>query len=68
MRGEKAFLKNVEPEDFLDKGSSNLEKIGIAELFVQSTWRMDVADDRKTSPLGHIQRRGAGSPVTFIIT
>lgn len=46
MRGEKAFLKNVEPEDFLDKDSSDLEKIGIAELFVQSTWRMNVVDDR----------------------
>lgn len=38
MRGHKAFFDNVRPEDFDSGSRANARKVGIAELWSQSTW------------------------------
>lgn len=38
IRGAKAFLKDVAPDDFLDDAQLGVEKIGIADLWSDSTW------------------------------
>lgn len=39
IRGTKAFLRNVTPDDFIDDAPHGIEKVGIAELWASSTWR-----------------------------
>ena len=56
IRGTKAFLKDVTPDDFLDDAPLGVEKIGIADLWSDSTWRegeteRDVALERSASSL-----------------
>lgn len=38
MRGHKAFVEEVEPEDFDPEGDPSVERLGMAELWAQSTW------------------------------
>lgn len=38
MRGQEAFANSVTPEDFTEDRFENAEKIGIAELWAESTW------------------------------
>ncbi len=38
IRGAKAFLRDVTPDDFSDDNLSGVKKIGIAELWADSTW------------------------------
>lgn len=38
IRGAKAFLRDVAPDDFLDDAPLGAEKIGIADLWADSTW------------------------------
>lgn len=38
LRGDKAFLRDVTPDDFLDDTPPGAEKIGIADLWSDSTW------------------------------
>lgn len=39
IRGTKAFLNDVTPEDFMDDTPLGVEKIGIADLWSDSTWK-----------------------------
>ncbi len=39
IRGAKAFLRDVTPEDFLESNPLGAKKLGIAELWFDSTWR-----------------------------
>lgn len=39
IRGVKAFLRDVTPDDFLDDAPLGVEKIGIADLWSDSTWK-----------------------------
>ena len=39
IRGQDAFAEEVEPDDFSDDTSSYETKLGIAELWAESTWR-----------------------------
>lgn len=45
MRGEKAFFEKVRPEDF-DVLPQGVERLGISELWMQSTWYDDEEDGR----------------------
>ena len=38
LRGAKAFFRDVTPDDFLYEAPSGAEKIGIADLWADSTW------------------------------
>ena len=38
IRGAKAFLRDVTPDDFLDDAPLGVKKIGIADLWSESTW------------------------------
>ncbi len=40
LRGIKAFLENLSPSDFTENGPLGATKIGIAELFLDSTWEV----------------------------
>lgn len=56
IRGARAFLRNVAPDDFINDDPHDTEKIGIAELWSSSTWRegeveRDVARERSASSL-----------------
>ena len=39
MRGQKAFAQSVTPDDFRDASPDNMTKVGIAELWAESTCR-----------------------------
>lgn len=56
IRGAKAFLAHVTPDDFSDNGPQDIEKVGIAELWYSSIWRegeieRDVAREHSASSL-----------------
>lgn len=40
MRGQKAFAQNVIPDDFSNAVPDNMTKLGIAELWAESTWEI----------------------------
>lgn len=44
IRGAKAFLRDVTPDDFLDNTLPGAKKIGIVDLWVDSTWEKDVTE------------------------
>lgn len=43
MRGQDAFVHEVDPADFSDDGEPFETKIGIAELWAESTWREGIS-------------------------
>lgn len=48
IRGTKAFLRDVGPDDFSDDNPLGPKKVGFAELWAESTWTKGV-DDRNVS-------------------
>ena len=44
LRGAKAFFKNVNPEDFLNVAFPGFVKIGIADLWADSTWEEGMSE------------------------
>lgn len=55
-RGAKAFLRDVTRDDFLDDAPQGVEKIGIADLWSDSTWEegeteRDVNLERAEKPM-----------------
>lgn len=46
IRGHKAFAKSVKPEDFAEDTAQGVERIGIADLWAQSTWSSLVPGSR----------------------
>ncbi|WP_033506619.1 hypothetical protein [Bifidobacterium pullorum] len=55
MRGQKAFAQSVTPDDFSDASPDNMTKMGIAELWAESTWN----DGRSTRNIA-LERSVAG--------
>lgn len=44
IRGAKAFFRDITPDDFLDEAPLGAEKIGIADLWADSTWEKGVTE------------------------
>lgn len=44
LRGHDAHLQELTPDDFLDEPVPGLEKLGIAELWAESTWELGWSD------------------------
>lgn len=55
MRGQKAFAQSLTPDDFSDASPDNMTKMGIAELWAESTWN----DGRSTRNIA-LERSVAG--------
>ena len=55
IRGQKAFAQSVTPDDFNDASPDNMTKLGIAELWAESTWN----DGRSTRNIA-LERSVAG--------
>lgn len=55
MRGQKAFAQSVTPDDFRDASPDDMTKVGIAELWTESTWN----DGRSTRKIA-LERSVAG--------
>ena len=55
IRGQKAFAQSLTPDDFSDASPDNMTKMGIAELWAESTWN----DGRSTRNIA-LERSVAG--------
>ena len=62
MRGQKAFAQSVTPDDFNDASPDNMTKLGIAELWAESTWN----DGRSTRNIA-LERSVAGIQVGDVL-
>lgn len=65
IRGRKAFFRDLSPDDFGDAPNDGVTKVGIAELWSQSTWRVDIEDSRDVA-MEHLAAQVEEGDVLFV--